>query len=157
MAFPNEQLLRLQWPSSTSTPVALQPIPRDVESGALISNVIAHLRGRGAQYYAIIPYVIRINDEPDWAPPCRNIEAGYNDVSTCMRQAYADQSYALYCAIEKALTCTDMMNMIKHDVFDGPSAYSALLQRAILREIDKLEKVTVSVLYALSGDRIFLL
>ena len=109
----------------------LMPIPPDMEAPELIANMKAYVRGHGAEYYAIIPYVMRISDEPNWRPPDGNVPGGYNEVSNLMRKPYADQSYALYSAISTALTCRDPFRW--GDVYDGPSTFSALLQDALKR------------------------
>ena len=87
-------------------------IPKDVHTGKgqqVIDNMKAYLRGRAAEYYAIIPYLMRISDDYNaaegtyWEPPARR-QGGYNIVNNVMRQAYADQSYALYYVIKEQLT-----------------------------------------------------
>jgi len=123
-------------------------IPKDVHTGKgqqVIDNMEAYLRGRGAEYYAIIPYLHRISNDFNtaegtyWVPPARR-HKGYDAVNNTMRKAYADQSYALYHNIKEQLS-TETYNRIsstyKYGVHeqkenrcesgDGPSAYFALI------------------------------
>ena len=123
-------------------------IPKDIHTGKgqlLIDNMKAYLRGRAGDYYAIIPYLTRISDDFNttegtfWEPPTRRL-GGYNRVNNTMRQAYADQSLALFYVIKDQLT-TETYNRIcstfkygiheqkenRCDVGDGPLAYFALI------------------------------
>ena len=123
-------------------------IPKDVHTGKgqqVIDNMKAYLRGRAAEYYAIIPYLLRISDEFNaaqgtyWEPPPKR-QGEYNQVNNTMRKAYADQSVALYHIIKEQLT-TETFNKISStykygiheqlenrcEIGDGPSAYFALI------------------------------
>ena len=123
-------------------------IPKDVHTGKgqqVIDNMKAYLRGRAAEYYAIIPYLMRISDDYNaeegtyWEPPARR-QGGYNMVNNAMRQAYADQSYALYYVIKEQLsaeTYSRISSTYKYGIheqkenrceaWDGPAAYFALI------------------------------
>ena len=135
-------------PSKSKTTLIDLSIPKDVHTGKgqqVIDNMKAYLRGRAAEYYAIIPYLLRISDDYNavegtyWEPPHRR-DGGYNLVNDAMRQAYADQSYALYYVIKEQLT-TETYNRISStykygiheqkenrcEMWDGPAAYFALI------------------------------
>ena len=117
-------------------------IPKDIHSGKgqmLMDNLKAYLRGRATEYYAIIPFLLRISDDFDskqgiyWLPTAE-------DVPEIMRDAYCNQAEALYHVIMDQLT-TEVKNKIKstykygihqqHEarcaIGDGPSAYFALI------------------------------
>ena len=123
-------------------------IPKDVHTGKgqqVIDNMKAYLRGRAAEYYAIIPYLLRISDDFNaaegtyWEPPSRR-HGGYDLVSNALKKAYTDQSFALYHMIKEQLS-TETFNKIsstyKYGIHeqkenrcefgDGPSAYFALI------------------------------
>ena len=94
-------------------------IPKDIHTGKgqmFIDNMKAYLRGRAAEYYAIIPYLQRIMDDYDskqgtyWKPPSK-ID-GYDGVPDVMMEAFINQAQALYHVIMDLLP-TDIKNKIK--------------------------------------------
>ena len=124
-------------------------IPKGLKDGKgqdLIDNMIAWLRGRGKEFYAIIPTLLRVSKDLDavqgiyWQPP--SLQDNYASVEQEYRDEYAKQSKQLWHKLERLLTGDLKLEALKpfkyglnnqHEFqcqeYDGVSAYYALLSQ----------------------------
>ena len=123
-----------------------------------IENTEEYLRGRGEEYYAIIPILRRIAIDIDpeeavhWKPP--NLEDNYDEFSKEMREIVKAQSKAFYKSLMSALT-PEMRTYVtrtllygkedKHSFkcaeFDGVSAYFVLVTRFRPQGTERRDKI----------------
>jgi len=122
-------------------------IPDGLKEGKgqdLIDNMIAWLRGRGKQFYAIIPALRRIGADLDanegiyWKPPTLNDD--YSDVDPTYRAEYKEQSKQLWHILERLMKSDLKLDTTRLFTYglnnqyefqcraeDGVSAYFALI------------------------------